>query len=71
VGKSDFFSHIGEGSGLQSQNSSSTNAKKQRKDGGLNGRWTDEEHRLFLEGMELFKKDWRSIERHIGTRSCS
>ena len=37
----------------------------------MHGRWTDEEHRLFLEGMERFKKDWRSIERHIGTRTCS
>ena len=51
-----------------SQNSSS---KKKNKEGSLHGRWTDQEHRLFLEGMHLFKKDWRSIERHIGTRTCS
>ena len=25
----------------------------------LRGRWTDEEHRLFLEGVLYFKKDWR------------
>ena len=37
----------------------------------LQGRWTNEEHRLFLEGIRLFKRDWRSIERHIGTRTCS
>jgi len=51
--------------------SQGSSSKKQGKDGSLHGRWTDEEHRLFIEGMELFKKDWRSIERHIGTRNCS
>ena len=55
-------------SAQESQNSSS---KKKKADGSLHGRWTDQEHRLFLEGMHLFKKDWRSIERHIGTRTCS
>ena len=33
----------------------STSKKKEA----LRGRWTDEEHRLFLEGVLLFKKDWR------------
>ena len=42
--------------------------------GGLNGsqgRWTDEEHDKFIDGMRLFGKDWRRIEEYIGTRSCA
>lgn len=35
------------------------------------GRWSDSEHRRFLEGLKLFGKDWRLIEEHIGTRTCS
>ena len=37
----------------------------------LGGRWTDAEHRRFLEGLKKFGKDWRLIEEYIGTRSCS
>ena len=44
---------------------------KKEKDSSLQGRWTNEEHRLFVEGIRLFKRDWRSIEKHIGTRTCS
>ena len=57
--------------GVSRQNTVTTIHKKPSKSSSLHGRWTDEEHRLFLEGIELFKKDWRSIERHIGTRTCS
>lgn len=36
------------------------------------GRWTKEEHDLFVEGLALFGRDWRQIETHIGgTRTCS
>ncbi len=35
------------------------------------GRWSDYEHRRFLEGLKLYGKDWRLIEEHIGTRTCS
>ena len=27
--------------------------------------WTDEEHRLFVEGLEMFNKDWKRIEQHV------
>ena len=56
---------------VTAQLNSSAQSKKQAKESSLHGRWTDEEHRLFIEGMTRFKKDWRSIERHIGTRTCS
>lgn len=33
------------------------------------GRWTNEEHNKFLEGMEKFGKNWKKIQQYIGTRS--
>jgi SHAQKYF class myb-like DNA-binding protein len=33
-----------------------------------NGRWTSEEHRLFIEGLAKYGKDWKKIEDHIKTR---
>ena len=50
-------------------NSSPKNKKESNSS--LQGRWTNEEHKLFVEGIRLFKRDWRSIENHIGTRTCS
>ena len=35
------------------------------------GRWTDEEHDKFMQGLKLFGKDWRRIEDFIGSRSCA
>jgi SHAQKYF class myb-like DNA-binding protein len=35
------------------------------------GRWTEAEHKRFIEGLKLFGKDWRLIEEHISTRTCS
>lgn len=32
------------------------------------GRWSDEEHALFLEALLVHGKDWDLIESHIGTR---
>lgn len=35
------------------------------------GRWTQEEHDKFIEGLKMFGKDWRRIEEYIGSRSCA
>lgn len=35
------------------------------------GRWTDEEHELFLEGLRLYEKDWELIQLHVKTRGIA
>ena len=35
------------------------------------GRWTDEEHQLFLEALLIHGKDWDLIESHIKTRDAA
>ena len=35
------------------------------------GRWSDEEHGLFLEALLIFGKDWPKIVNHIGTRDTT
>jgi len=29
--------------------------------------WTEEEHKLFLEALQLYQRDWKRIAGHIGT----
>lgn len=38
--------------------------KKQRE------RWTEEEHRNFLEALKLYGRAWRRIEEHVGTKTA-
>ncbi|KAI5010964.1 hypothetical protein ZWY2020_013101 [Hordeum vulgare] len=33
-------------------------------------KWTEEEHRLFLEAMQLHGRAWRRIQEHIGTKTA-
>ena len=35
------------------------------------GRWTDEEHELFLEGLRFYEKDWELIQQHVKTRGIA
>ena len=37
----------------------------------LHGRWTNEEHNLFLEGLVLFGNEWKQVQNHIITRSAT
>ena len=34
------------------------------------GKWSDEEHVKFLEGLTIYGKNWNKIQRYIQTRSC-
>mmetsp|Transcript_36047 Transcript_36047/g.36732 ORF Transcript_36047/g.36732 Transcript_36047/m.36732 type:complete len:442 (-) Transcript_36047:452-1777(-) len=34
------------------------------------GRWTDEEHALFLEGLRLYNKNWKKLASLVKTRTC-
>lgn len=36
-----------------------------------NGRWTQEEHKKFIESIIKFGNEWRKVEKHIGTRSST
>jgi SHAQKYF class myb-like DNA-binding protein len=36
---------------------------------GVQGRWTKEEHQLFVQAMNLYGKDWKKVEKHVKTRS--
>ncbi len=35
------------------------------------GRWTDEEHKRFVEALEKFGKNWKKIQEYVGTRSTT
>lgn len=35
------------------------------------GRWTNEEHQLFIEGLVLYGNEWKYVQNHIKTRSAS
>ena len=35
------------------------------------GRWTETEHRLFLEGYNMYGWDWKKVQMHVGTRSST
>ncbi len=35
------------------------------------GRWTDEEHKRFVEALEKYGKNWKKIQEFVGTRSTT
>ena len=35
------------------------------------GRWNQDEHQSFMEGIRLYGKNWKLVAQHIGTRSST
>ena len=50
-----------------------TKGKRQRPESRKfrSGKWTEEEHRLFLEAIELYGNVWKNVESYVGTRTCA
>lgn len=44
---------------------------KKEKEAEKGGRWTKEEHELFLEALEKYGKDWKKVQMHVGTRTTT
>lgn len=36
-----------------------------------NGKWNEEEHLRFVEGLKLYHKDWKKVAKHVKTRTIS
>eukprot|EP00826_Nyctotherus_ovalis_P064535 TRINITY_DN9470_c0_g1_i10.p1 TRINITY_DN9470_c0_g1~~TRINITY_DN9470_c0_g1_i10.p1 ORF type:complete len:157 (+),score=31.19 TRINITY_DN9470_c0_g1_i10:141-611(+) len=45
--------------------------KSGRKEEVKMGRWTEAEHKLFLEAMETYGNSWEKVRLHIGTRTTA
>jgi len=37
----------------------------------VTGRWTKEEHKRFLDAMNLYGKNWKKVQEYVGTRSTT
>lgn len=35
------------------------------------GRWTEQEHALFMQGIKLYGKDWKKVQQLVGTRTSA
>jgi SHAQKYF class myb-like DNA-binding protein len=46
-----------------------TQVRQQRRAGKPRVPWTEDEHKLFLEALQLYQRDWARIGSHIGTRT--
>lgn len=47
------------------------NTHKSKKPIYNNGRWTEDEHRRFLQAVFLFGNEWKNVEKHISSRSSA
>ena len=36
-----------------------------------NGKWSDDEHKRFLQALELYGNCWKKVEEYVGTRTCA
>jgi hypothetical protein len=56
--------------GLEIEPSANLTMKKDE-NGPLNGRWTKEEHTLFLKGLNDYGREWKKVATLIHTRSAA
>lgn len=35
------------------------------------GRWTEEEHNLFMKAIKIYGKDWKKVQQFVGTRTSA
>jgi len=57
---------------LEDDNASNSHSRKTRKSYTITKQrenWTEEEHQKFLEALKLFDRDWKKIEKFIGTKT--
>lgn len=52
----------------RNEDSENENSVKNTK-GGKMGRWTAEEKQRFIDALKVYGKDWKKVEKFIGTRS--
>ena len=46
--------------------------KRRKKEGVFNtGRWSGDEHQRFIEALLKYGNEWKSVQRHVGTRSST
>ncbi|CAI2387162.1 unnamed protein product [Moneuplotes crassus] len=45
--------------------------RKRNRDSSTQGRWTDEEHRLFVDGLKICGKNWKKLEKYVPTRNST
>jgi SHAQKYF class myb-like DNA-binding protein len=56
-----------EGDSSTDPNKEGSKGKGPKKD----GRWTDEEHAKFIEGLFMYGKNWNKVHKHVVTRSSA
>ncbi|XP_051117147.1 protein REVEILLE 2-like [Andrographis paniculata] len=64
---------IFDGSSIEKSNTGQDFALKVRKPYTITKqreRWTDEEHKKFIEALKLYGRAWRKIEEHVGTKTA-
>lgn len=65
--------HLGETEEKKAEASKPKREKKNSsgKNDGVSGRWTVEEHNKFLEAIAIYRRDWKKVQLHVGSRTTT